>query len=62
MVDAVVQEWERQLMARGLDLDDVWRLFVCFYADNGLLATRDPEHLQLAFDLLTDLFDRVGLM
>ena len=44
MVDAVVQEWERQLMARGLDLDDVWRLFVCFYADNGLLATRDSEH------------------
>ena len=39
----------------------VWQLFVCFYADGGLLAARDPEHLQLAFDLLTALFDRVGL-
>ena len=48
-------------MARGLDLDDVRQLFACFYADNSLLAARDPEHLQLAFDLLTDLFDRVGL-
>ena len=37
------------------------QLFACFYKDDGLLATRDPEHLQLAFDLLTDLFDRVGL-
>ena len=61
MVDAVVREWERQLVARGLGLDDVRRLFACFYADDGLLAARDPEHLQLAFDLLTDLFDRVGL-
>ena len=47
-------------MARGLGLDDVRRLFACFYADDGLLATRDPEHLQLAFDLLTALFDRIG--
>ena len=37
------------------------RLFACFYADNGLLAARDSEHLQLAFDLLTALFDKVGL-
>ena len=48
-------------MARGLGLDNVRRLFACFYADDGLLAARDPEHLQLAFDLLTGLFDRVGL-
>ena len=48
-------------MAGGLGVDDVRRLFACFYADDGLLAARDPEHLQLAFDLLTALFDRVGL-
>lgn len=29
--------------------------------DNWLVAARNPEHLQLAFDLLTDLFDRVNL-
>ena len=53
--------WERQLVARGLGLDNVRQLFACFYTDDGLLAARDPEQLQLAFDLLTILFDRVGL-
>jgi hypothetical protein len=56
-----VREWERQLVAKGLGLDDVRQLFACFYADDGLLAARDPEHLELAFDILTSLFDRVGL-
>ena len=36
-------------------------MFACFDADDGLLAARDPEHLQLAFDLLTSLFNRIGL-
>ena len=51
MVDAVVREWERQLVAGGLGLDNVRQLFACFYADNGLLAARDPEpyRLRLAF-------------
>ena len=26
-----------------------------------MLAARDPEHLQITFDLLTSLFDMVGL-
>ena len=41
MVDAVVWEWERQLVVGGLGLDDVQQLFACFYADNVVLATRD---------------------
>ena len=45
MVDAILREWERQLVAEGLGLDDVRRLFTCFYADDGLLAAREPEHL-----------------
>ena len=45
----------------GLGLEDVRELFACFYADDGLVAARDPEHLQLAFDLLAALFDRVRL-
>ena len=61
MVDAIVREWERQLVAGGLGLDDVRQLFACFCADDGLLAARDPEHLQLALDHLTGFFDRVGL-
>ena len=31
MVDAVVREWERHLVARGLGLDDVRQLFACFF-------------------------------
>ena len=32
-----------------------------FYADNGLVASTDPGWLQLAFDMLMGIFDRVGL-
>ena len=32
-----------------------------FYADDGLVVARDPGKLQIAFDVLTGLFDRVGL-
>ena len=56
-----MRKWERQLVAGGLGLDDVRQLFACFYADDGLLVVRKPEHLQLVFDLLTSLFNRVGL-
>ena len=32
-----------------------------FYADNGVVASTDPGWLQLEFDLMMGLFDRVGL-
>ena len=32
-----------------------------FYADDGVVASTDPGWLQLAFDLLTGIFDWVGL-
>ena len=32
-----------------------------FYADDGMVAYTDPGWLQLVFDMLTGLFDRVGL-
>ena len=41
-------------------MDDVRRLFACFYANTGLLAARKPKHLQLAFIFLIVLFDQVG--
>ena len=31
-----------------------------FYADYGMVASTDPRWLQLAFTMLTGLFDRVG--
>ena len=61
MVDAIVREWERQLVTGGLGLDNMQQLFACFYADDDLLVAWDPKHLQLAFDLLTNLLDKVGL-
>ena len=32
-----------------------------FYSDNGVVSSTDPGWLQLVFDFLTGLFDRVGL-
>ena len=61
MVDAVIREWERQLLLEGLPLNQVRVLVAIFYADNGLIAARNPKTLQTAIDLLTGLFDRVGL-
>ena len=65
MVDAVVREWERQLVAgrgRRLEPEDVRELFGCFYADNGMVAVHDLKQIQLTFDFcLIALFDRVLL-
>ena len=33
----------------------------CFCANNGLVASTQPERLQRAFDVLTGLFNEVGL-
>ena len=32
-----------------------------FYADDGLIASTQPERLKRAFEILTELFDRVSL-
>ena len=36
-------------------------MLACFHTDNGLVACRNPDLLQRAFDALTALFVRVGL-
>ena len=59
MVDGILREWDWQLIEMGLGFDDVRRLLACFYADDGIVAARDPKDLQDAFDLLIALFDRV---
>ena len=46
---------------KGFDTADIRTIVAVFYADDGLIAARDPKTLQTAFDLLTGLFDRVGL-
>jgi len=65
MVDAVVRQWLKQMIgeeaARGEKAVDIRILLVCFYIDDGVLATADPAFLQRAFDALVELFDIVGL-
>ena len=47
--------------AAGFDATDIWVITAVFYADDGLIAARNATLLQDSFDLLIDLFDRVGL-
>ena len=61
MVDAIVREWVFQMEAAGFDTADIRVIAAVFYADDGLIAARDAKRLQQAFDILIDLFDRVGL-
>ena len=61
MVDAVIRKWERLLLLKGIPLGEIRELVAVFYADDGLIAARSPKKLQTAIDLLTGLFDRVGL-
>jgi hypothetical protein len=66
MVDAVAREWLRELREGGgyeeWEMDDLMSpFFAIFYVDNAYLASRDPEFLQRALDLLVSLFARVGL-
>jgi len=65
--DAVVREWLHQLAQGGnavaaQDLEAVIKeRLIAFYADDGFLASRDPEWLQQAFNLLIPIFEGVGL-
>ena len=65
MVDAVVRQWLKQMIgeeaARGEKAVDIRILLVCFYIDDGVLASADPAFLQRAFNALVELFDMVGL-
>jgi len=66
LIDAVVREWMR-LMRETLDDSDgqlavrVKELFAIFYVDDGYIASRDPEFLQEALDILVETFKRTGL-
>lgn len=40
---------------------EIRNFLVLFYADDGLIVSRDPEWLQSAINCLTELFTRVGL-
>jgi len=67
MIDAIVREWLRQVVGEEyvlpeVEIDGIVRLFTAlFYEDDGYIASTDAELLQRAVDVLTGLFDRVGL-
>ena len=66
MVDAVACEWLRELREGGdyeeRELDDLMStFFAIFYVDDAYLASRDPEFLQRALDLLVSLLRGWGL-
>ena len=65
MVDAVVREWLRTMLwpeaANSGYGTELRRLMAIFYADDALIASRDPELLQVAVDEMVGLFERVGL-
>ncbi len=66
LVDAVVRECIDRLNGEWGDIKGVhWAVdaFVAiFYADDALVASRHPALLQMALDVLAELFGRVGLL
>ena len=40
--------------------EEIRSFLVAFYADDGILQSRDPVRLQTAADILVGLFERVG--
>ena len=65
MVDAVIREWLRQVLGDRVTADGIGTqirlLLAAFYANDGLVQSRDPEFLEFSFDILVGLFERVGL-
>ena len=65
VMDAVIHHWvtvvtpsEAGKGGLGLAIIDLTEYF---YANDGLLELTQPERLQRMFDVITGLFDRVGL-
>jgi hypothetical protein len=66
LIDTVAWEWLRELWeGSALEPDGINRLmatfFAIFYVDDAYLASRGPDFLQRALDIIVGLFDRVGL-
>jgi hypothetical protein len=65
-VDCVIREWLHQVMgdnvAREGVGDAVRNQCIAFFVDDGLVSARCPVWLQFPFDILTQLFKRIGLL
>ena len=64
VVDAVVHHWltiaVKEAEKRGERGREGRHQAALFYANDGMLASSDPQWLQRAFTQLVGLFDRVG--
>jgi hypothetical protein len=66
MVDEIVREWLLQSLGEAEPEMPEYKALSCiflslFYADDGCIASTDPELLQDQKDVLIALFQRVGL-
>ena len=65
VVDAVVSHWVTVMVEgseeRGVRGQEGMHHNNLFYADNGMVASSDPQWLQDTFSTLVGLFNRVGL-
>jgi hypothetical protein len=66
LVDAVAREWVWQLreeseLEEAVKMELMAAFFAIFYVDGAYLASRDPEFLQRALEILVNLFACVGL-
>ena len=64
-IDCVVREWLWQVLGEDVAQGGVGNLVrnqcIAFFFNNGLVAARCPEWLQVSFDILITLFERIGL-
>jgi len=65
VADAIVRYWLSLVVDDGSEVDGLGMMvqewLVLFYADDGLIASRNAKWLQMAIERLSELFERVGL-
>ena len=64
-VEAIIHHWvtvvvKMEVGAEGLGIS-IQDLAAYFYVDDGLVVSTRLKRLQMVFDVLADLFNRVGL-
>ena len=66
VVDAVVRHWVNGLVDEDEENGETGRegrhQLAVFYADNGIVVSSDPAWLQVDFNALVAIFERVGLL
>ena len=65
VVGVLIRHWVMMMVLTEAGLEGVrekiQKLVAFFYADDGPVVFPRPERLQMEFNVLTDLFDQVGI-